>query len=255
MSSNGTQGIQGPTGMQGSTGIQGPVGQQGIQGQQGVQGNVGLRGLQGEIGPTGPQGIQGQQGIQGPPSGYTGAAGTSSLWSTDNSQNMYFTVPSTAIGVGINNTNPKYTLDISGNINVSKTSYVSAISERINIVSSSSNIYMLNASLGSIFYLSTPPTANMTLQIYNIPSITDTGHTYVFSVIYNGVFANYYGNSVNITTNSSAGTGGTNYTPKFTSVPNLSSISSSQLIIQQIIYLYLGVSGYVISNVSGYGSS
>ena len=255
MSTGGFQEIQGPTGMQGATGMQGVMGQQGIPGQTGAQGNVGLQGIQGEIGPTGPQGIQGQQGIQGiqgPASGYTGPAGTSSLWSTDNSQNMFFNVSSTAIGVGIN-TNPRYTLDISGNLNISKTSYVAAISERINTVTSSSNVYELNASLGSIFYLSNIPSGNMTLQIYNIPSITDAGHSFVVSVIYNGNFTSYYGNSVNITSSNTAGTG-TNYTPKLTNVPSLSSISNSQLIVQQIIYLYLGGTGYVISNISGYGS-
>jgi hypothetical protein len=223
--STGFQGIQGPTGMQGIQGIQGSVGPQGIQGEQGVQGNVGLQGLQGEIGPTGPQGIQGQQGIQGPPSGYTGSPGTNSLWSVDNSQNMYFTVPSNATGVGIN-TNPKYTLDISGNINVSKTSYMSSISERINNVTGSSNVYILNASLGSIFYLSTAPTSNITLQIYNISSITDAGHTFVISVIYNGTSANFYANSVNVTNSSNAGTG-TSYIPKFTSIPSISNISNN----------------------------
>jgi hypothetical protein len=251
----GQQGIQGPTGMQGPQGFQGPQGSQGIPGQQGIQGNVGLQGLKGDIGPTGPQGIQGQQGIQGvqgPASGYTGQAGTNSLWTVDNSQNMYFTVSSTAKGVGINTT-PKYTLDISGNLNISKTSYMSAISERINSVTGSSNVYILNASLGSIFYLSTAPTANMTLQIYNIPSITDAGHTFVISVIYNGISANFYTDTVNITNTSSAGTG-TNYILQFTSTPNISNIGNSKLIVQQIIYLYLGGNGYAISNVSGYGS-
>lgn len=252
--STGNQGIQGPQGIQGSTGIQGPIGPQGIQGPTGVQGNVGLQGIQGNIGPTGPQGIQGQQGIQGvqgPASGYTGSAGTNSLWSVDPSQNMYFMVSNTATGVGIN-TIPGYSLDISGSLNVSKTSYVSAISEKINTVNGTSNVYNINVSLGSIFYLSTVPTANMTFQLYNIPSITDASHSYVVSMIYKGTLSNFYGNSVNIS-NTTAGSGVT-YIPKFTSIPNISSISSSQLIIQQIIFLYLAGSGFVISNISGYGS-
>lgn len=259
--SSGIQGIEGPTGTQGPQGIQGPIGPQGIQGIQGEQGNVGQQGIQGEIGPTGSQGIQGQQGIQGvqgPASGFTGAAGSNSLWNPDSSNNMSFFVPNTAIGVGIN-TNPKYTLDISGSLNVSKTSYLSAISEKINSVSGSSNVYVLNAALGSIFHLSTIPTANMTFQIHNLPSITDASRSYVFSVIYNGTLSNFYGNSVNIANSSGPGTGTingviSNYIPKFTTMPSVSNVGNSQLIIQQIIYLYLNGIGYVISNVSGYSS-
>lgn len=240
-----------------SQGIQGPIGPQGIQGPTGEQGNVGLQGIQGNIGPTGPQGIQGQQGIQGvqgPASGYTGSAGSNSLWSIDSSQNMYFINNSVSSSVGINTIpNPEYALDISGSLNVSKTSYVSAISEKINTVMGTSNVYNINVSLGSIFYLSTVPTANMTFQLYNIPSIKDSSHSYVVSVIYKGTSSNFYGNSVNISANTTPGTG-TTYIPKFTSSPNISSINNSQLIIQQIIFLYLAGSGYVISNISGYGS-
>jgi hypothetical protein len=57
--------------------------------------------------------------------------------------------------------------------------------------------------------------------------------------------------TVNVSTNTSAGT---SYTPKFTSTPSITAITSSQLVIQQIIYVYLGTTGYVVSNVNGYGS-
>lgn len=261
MSDQGNQGIQGIQGIQGVTGMQGPKGDQGIQGNTGPQGNAGIQGDQGPIGATGPQGIQGQQGIQGVDglnTGYTGPAGSNSLWSNDTSNNMFYFIPSTATGVGIN-TNPNYALDISGNLNISNTSFVSCISEKINTISGSSNVYQLNASLGSIFYLYPTPTANMTLQIYNIPNIRDSSRSYVFSVIYNGTLANFYANSVNIASSSGPNTGTinsvvANYIPKFTTTPSVSNISSSQLIIQQMIYLYLNGVGYVISNVSGYGS-
>ena len=136
-------------------------------------------------------------------------------------------------------------------MNIEKTSFVTNISEKITTVTGSSNIYSLNYQSGSIFYLSTPPTAVITLNIINVPSITDTNRSYVLSVIYNGTNSNNYATTVNISTTSSAGT---TYTPKFTNTPNISSISTSQLVIQQIIYLYLGNTGYVLSNANGYGS-
>ena len=129
---------------------------------------------------------------------------------------------------------------------------MSTISEKLSTITGISNVYKINVSLGSVFYLSTIPTANMTFQLYNIPSITDASHTYVVSVIYKGTSSNYYCNLVNIS-KTTAGTG-LNYIPKFTSTPNISTITNSQLIIQQIIFLYLSDSGFVISNISGYGS-
>ena len=247
----GAQGIQGPTGIQGSTGIQGQAGSQGGQGVTGPQGFIGPTGPQGYIGSTGPQGafgVTGPQGVQGP-QGY--AYAYTSLWTT-NGSNMYFVPPAGGTGVGINNTTPAYPLDVSGSMNITKTSFVTNISEKIISVTGSSNVYTLDYSLGSIFYLSTAPTAAMTINIRNVPSITDTTHSYVLSIIYNGTAANYYASIVNISTNTSSGT---TYNPiKFTSTPSITAITSSQLVIQQIIYVYLGTTGYVVSNVNGYGS-
>jgi hypothetical protein len=164
---------------------------------------------------------------------------------------MYFVPPAGATGVGINNTTPAYPLDVSGSVNITKTSFVTNISEKIISVTGSSNAYTLDYSVGSIFYLSTAPTAAMTINIRNVPSITDTTHSYVLSIIYNGTAANNYATTVNVSTNTSAGT---TYTPKFTSTPSITAITSAQLVIQQIIYVYLGTTGYVVSNVNGYGS-
>lgn len=246
----GSQGIQGPTGIQGLTGTQGQAGIQGIQGNTGPQGVLGPTGPQGLVGSTGPQGIvgvTGPQGVQGP-QGY--AYAYSSLWTT-NGSNMYFVQPSGGTGVGINTTTPAYPLDVSGSVNITKTSFVTNISEKIISVTGSSNAYTLDYSAGSIFYLSTAPTAAMTINVRNVPSITDTTHSYVLSIIYNGTAANYYATSVNVSTTTSTGT---TYTPKFTSTPSITAITTSQLVIQQIIYVYLGTTGYVVSNVNGYGS-
>lgn len=246
----GPQGIQGPTGIQGVTGMQGQAGIQGQQGVTGPQGFIGPTGPQGYIGPTGSQGVigvTGPQGVQGP-QGY--AYAYTSLWTT-NGSNMYFSTPGGGTGVGINTTTPAYPLDVSGSVNISKTSFVTNISEKIISVTGSSNAYTLDYSKGSIFYLSTAPTAAMTINIQNVPSITDTTHSYVLSIIYNGTAANYYATTVTVSINTSAGT---SYTPKFTSTPSITAITTSQLVIQQIIYVYLGTTGYVVSNVNGYGS-
>ena len=255
----GPQGLQGPTGLQGPQGIQGSVGPQGIQGSQGVQGNIGATGPQGIMGPTGSQGIQGLQGIQGvagpqgPASGLTGPTGSNSLWLTNNG-NMYFT-PTGSNGVGINTSAPAYTLDVSGTFNVSKTSYLSNISEKlITVAAASTNTYNLDFSQSSVFYLSTTPTGLMTFNLYNLPSVIDASHSFVCSVIYKGPGGNYYGSNVYVSSNNTPGSGGINYSPKFTSTPSIASITSSQLIVQQITYIYLG-GGYVISNVNGFGSS
>jgi len=279
----GPQGLPGPAGIQGPDGIQGPVGPQGLRGQDGPQGILGSTGPQGIIGPTGAQGvpgqqgIQGMQGIQGPASGLTGPTGSSSLWIT-NAGNMYYSPTGNTGRVGINNANPAYTLDVSGtlnvvgtanfntitsisgsidNFNVNKISYLCNISEKLITVavSATPNRYHLDFSQSSVFYLSSAPTANMTFYIYNIPSVIDASHSYVLSVIYKGTSANFYGSSVNITSTNTPGSGTpASITPKFTNTPSVASITNSQLIVQQITYIYLGTSGFVISNVNGFGA-
>ena len=278
----GIQGVTGPQGIEGPAGVQGPAGSQGIEGPKGDQGIIGSTGPQGIIGPTGSQGtqgIQGQQGIagpQGPASGLTGATGSSSLWVT-NAGNMYYSPTGNTGRVGINTANPAYTLDISGTLNVvgasnfntitsisgsidnftvNRNSYLCNISEKmITVSAAATNRYHLDFSQSSVFYLSTAPTANMTFYIYNIPSIIDASHSYILSVIYKGTSANYYGATVNITSTNTPGSGTpASITPKFTSAPSVASITSSQLIVQQITYVYLGTTGFVISNVNGFGA-
>ena len=165
---------------------------------------------------------------------------------------MYFVPPTGGTGVGINNENPAYPLDVSGSLNVTNTSFVTNISEKIITTSGSSNVYALDYSKGSVFYLSTAPTGEMTFQIYNMPSVTDSTRSYIVSVIYKGTSTNNYATTVNVSTTTAGA--GSNYTPKFTATPSIGSISSSNLVFQQVIYVYLGSTGYVVSNVNGYGS-
>ena len=75
--SQGTVGASGPVGAAGPTGIQGPAGTQGLTGAPGSVGSAGPQGLPGASGEAGAQGIpgtSGPSGLQGP-SGPTGAVG------------------------------------------------------------------------------------------------------------------------------------------------------------------------------------
>lgn len=260
-------GFTGPPGIQGITGITGPTGDQGINGFQGrpvygpsgfsgIFGMDGMQGFYGPIGPTGPTGLRGLTGMQGAdgyqgPIGSTGAAyATTANWITDG-KNMYSNQTS---NIGINNTNPGYLLDISGNVNFSKITYVTNMCEFINTITAvSTNTYNVNYANGSMFFLSTAPTSTMRVNIFNLPSLTDTTRSYIINLIYKGTSANNYVNLVNVTNTSTPGAGAS-ITPKFLQTIYISSITSANLIIQTIVYFYLGGNSYIVSSVNGYGS-
>jgi hypothetical protein len=148
---------------------------------------------------------------------------------------------------------------VTSSANISKTIYLSNISEKINNAifsgTTSPYTYNLDYSQSSVFYISKTPstTGMMAFNLFNLPTTIDSSHSIIVSVIYNGTGNNYYANSVNVSNSSTPGSG-TSYTPKFTVTPNISAITSSNLIVQQITYLYLGSIGYVISNVTGFGA-
>jgi hypothetical protein len=112
----GMSGDIGPTGPMGHTGITGPAGNIGMSGEIGPTGPTGNAGTTGETGNTGQTGPTGQTGITGTagPTGPTGDIGPN-LWNASQSA-IYYTNGN--IGIGL--TNPSYTLDISGNVNISK---------------------------------------------------------------------------------------------------------------------------------------
>lgn len=263
-----SDGFTGPPGIQGIAGITGPTGDQGIDGFQGspvygpygfsgIFGMDGKQGSCGPVGPTGPTGLRGLTGMQGV-DGYQGTIGstgvayaTTANWMMDG-KNMYLNQTS---NIGINNVNPAFPLDISGNVNFSKIAYVTNIGEYINTITAvSTNTYNINYENGSMFYLSTPPTSTMTINVFNLPSLTDTTHSYIINLIYKGTNANYYVNQANVTNTSTPGAGDSTITPNFLQTVYISSISSSNLIIQTIVYFYLGGSAYIVSSVNGYGS-
>jgi hypothetical protein len=122
------------------------------------------------------------------------------------------------------------------------------------LTAASTNTYNIDYSKGSLFYLSTAPTGTMKVNIYNLPSLTDATRSYIVNFIYNGTSANNYVNLVNVTKTSTPGSGVSNITPKFIRSIFISTIGSSNLIFQTIIYFYLGGTAYVVSSVNGYGS-
>lgn len=244
----GLTGIQGIVGQQGPIGYPGELGPVGIQGMDGPQGRPGITGPKGPTGGIGSIGIQGIYGPEGP-KGITGAAfATTANWTTAYDTNMY----STDGNVGIGLSNPAYSLDISGTVNISKISYVTNMCEYINtLTAATTNTYNVNYATGSLFFLSTAPTANMTVKIYNLPSLTDTTHSYIVNFIYKGTGQNYYVNAVNVT-NAATPSAGATTTPKFLQTVYVSSITSSNLIFQTVVYFYLGTSSYIVSSVNGY---
>jgi len=253
----GPQGIAGPTGIQGIDGFQssisnlGPFGDSGLYG---MDGPLGIAGPMGPTGPTGQQGLSGDIGMDGPQGvqGITGsAAAYTKNWITYGT-NTYST---NSGNIGINKTNPAYTIDVSGSLNISKITYVTNMSEQIiTLTAVSTNTYNIDYSRGSLFFLSTTPTSRMTVNVFNLPSLTDTTRSYVLNFIYKGTSANNYVNSVNVTKTSTPGSGGSNITPKFLQTIYISSVTSSNLIFQTVIYFYLGGNAHVVSSVNGYGS-
>ena len=146
-----SQGITGPTGTIGPTGAIGPIGYTGETGETGTTGPTGYTGVQGATGPTGGIGPTGETG----PTGYTGPTGETgpSLWTVVNNVDMCYI----SGNVGVGQQNPQYTLDVSGNANISNTLYSTdgIISDNMNIFSLSENgfrpscIYQAN-SIGCI---------------------------------------------------------------------------------------------------------
>jgi hypothetical protein len=219
----------------------------------GPTGMTGCTGWTGQIGPTGIRGHTGYTGDTGPigPTGFTGITGpTGPSFFKSNPDNSIYFLDDVAIGKTI----PDTSLDISGSLSVSRTSFLSTVSEKIGSkIADTTNVYTVDYKDAGLFYirdLSSVSTA--TLKVRNVPSLTDSSGSYIISAIMKGNESeNCYVGSVNLSTNDNDGT---TYTPQFISPPEVSSATSSNLIIQQLAYVYLDTSGHVLSNVSAYTS-
>ena len=162
--------------------------------------------------------------------------------------------------VSIGKTSATQTLDVSGTMVISKTSYLTNISEKMVDISTNNgtaNTYNLDYSQSSIFYIQNAPTdssGTIKVNVLNVPSLTNTSQTYVITLLVKGTSgANCYCGNVYLTTQSTI-TGGTYYTPKFSNTPSVSSVTSSQLISQQIVYIYKSDISGVISSVAAFNN-
>jgi hypothetical protein len=145
-----------------------------------------------------------------------------------------------------------HAMDISGNLQVSQTTFVNTISEKVNTkAADSTNVYTVDyKNAGSFYIQGLDPGSTATLNVQNVPSLTDASGTYIISAMMKGNSSeNCYVGNVNLSTDTTLGQ---YYTPQFISTPEVSSATSSNIIIQQIAYVYLDNSGHILSNVSAY---
>ena len=118
------------------------------------------------------------------------------------------------------------------------------------------NTYNLNYNQGGIFYLEPPSDSSGTIicNLLNLPSLTNPNQTYVVSTVIRGTSgANCYCANVYVT-NQSTVTGGTYYIPKFSSTPNVSNITNTNFVTQQLVYFYQSDISAVMSNVTPFTS-
>lgn len=180
-----------------------------------------------------------------------------SLWIT-NGKSIYFT-PETGAGVSIGKTTAVQTLDISGSFSVSKTSFLSTISEKVLVATDmSDNTYTFDYSQGGIYFLSGGHTNTKTLglKINNMPNLSQSpSHTYSINVIMKGSSSTFsYADKIQVSDSSS------NYIeiiPRFPSnkadtISSLANITSSDYITQHFAYIYLDGSGQVFSSINSF---
>ena len=145
-------------------------------------------------------------------------------------------------------------IDLSGTLNVSglnivNTSYFSTISENIVSATGSSTPYTCNYALGGIFKL-TGASGALTVNITNLPSITDTSHNYIITLMYTPTAITTYCTSATV---SLSGSAGTSYSVKFNggSANITTMIANTTPVIQQLMVTYTSAGGIVVlSNVS-----
>ena len=133
--------------------------------------------------------------------------------------------------------------------------YTSHISEKIaNSYVSSSNNYTFSYTNSAVYYITNAASANYTVNITNLLSITDMTRSYVFSTInYASGGAGYYASSITLSTSASAS--GT-FTPiYFPGGATIISITSAAMSVQSFSVLSTSpASSVVLSNVIGYKS-
>jgi hypothetical protein len=115
-------------------------------------------------------------------------------------------------------------LNLTGNLNVTGTVYPTSMSESFTTITTSTSPLTLNFGNGATFYLTSPPSANFTCNITNVPSAI--GRTYLCTLIITASATKTFCNSVQIN-------GNTAITPYFANgIPT--SITTGSFITQTI---------------------
>ena len=118
-------------------------------------------------------------------------------------------------------------------------------SETIGAATITSNIIAVSYADSAVFYAGGTPSALMTMNVTNLPSVTDTTRVYTMNIIYPTTAGNYYINSVGVNGAAAA-------TPKFPSAP--SATGTNTLVSQQFIFVYQNSTFRILSSVINYST-
>ena len=152
--------------------------------------------------------------------------------------------------VSIGNTNPQYTLDVSGSVQISNSTRTNKITEQItnNIVGNTTNTLTIDYNSGGLFFIgnaiTTAFTSNFSIAINNINPGLDTFRTFVVTLIsdVSGNTNKYYGNTIIID--------GNTYVPSFLNGSTSISINTATSTVQQVSVIYTSGVWRVFTNVS-----
>jgi hypothetical protein len=144
-----------------------------------------------------------------------------------------------------------------GNVFITGNTVVSSFQERISSTTVAvsgtnppSGTLVYNSSGGGTIYQVTGTfTSNYTLNLTNLPSITDATKTYVVTVTNNTTSANYVCNSVTVSTTSTVGTAATIY---FNGSNTFAYSTSVRYSTQQFALVYSGSSLIVLTTYNQY---
>jgi hypothetical protein len=127
-------------------------------------------------------------------------------------------------------------VNIGGNNTVGNCAFLSTISEKTVNAFTWSATTTVDYRVGGIFWLgSVSSGTTFTVNISNLPSITDATRSYIITLIYTTTGATQYCNSVGIST----GTSYTTYTPKFNGGSSVIVTANTNLVTQQITIAYI----------------
>ena len=147
------------------------------------------------------------------------------------------------VGIGYS-TAPNYKLDVNGtgnftgDVSLNSMVKINRISEVITTNAGTTSPYTFNYNTGSVFYISSPPATNFTVNITNMPS--DVNRTFVVTLVINSATNKTYGNAFQI--------GGVAQTLIYNGGSANVTVSSASIIMQT--FVVIGVASRVITTIS-----